>query len=886
MAKSKIDIFKNDIRYKDKIAHVETIPAKKASYKKIKNLNPAIKDYLNSKDIKLYQHQADSYEAIKNNENIIITTPTASGKTLAFNLPVMDSLIEDEKATALYIYPAKALANDQLSVLQNLESDLNIKTKPSRYDGDTPKSKRREIRNTSRVVLTNPYQLHLILGWHHQWKKFYSNLKYIVIDEAHYYKGVFGSNVAYLIRRLKRIANSYGADPQFILSSATLANPLELANKLTGEDFTLIDNDTSPSGEKDFILYNPYKNYRRTKTNGSKAPSVHIETESIFNYLMLKDIQTLCFTVSRKITELIARWSQNDMKQLKPKLAHRIAAYRAGYMVNERQEIEDGLKSRKYLGVTCTNALELGIDIGTLDAVIISGYPGTMISTWQQSGRAGRNNQKSLAILIAFENQLDQYFMNNPKFFFDKPHENAIIDLNNEILRDAHLQCAAKELPLTSTDAEKYFNVDEETLKALARSRVLIQNNKKKYVYPRGDNPAFNHSLDQLSGEEFRIMNKGQLLEIMNRSQVYREAHEGAVLINKGETYTVNNVNLAQKYVNVVKQEVDYHTMVLNDTEINIEKKISKTKYGDLTIYFGELTVKEDYYKYKKLHFSKSLGTFDLDLPPLKFKTKGLWFTIPQKLKEEIEEKYTEDEVYAGGLHGAEHALIGLFPLHVMCDRFDIGGLSTNYHKDTQEATIFIYDAYEGGIGITEKAVDVFPELLKSTKDLLDNCDCTSGCPSCIYSPKCGNDNKPLHKDSTKDILNYMCSQIAKGGSSKEIIATKTTEKKKTKEKKLEDFKAKKEIEVNKKHVKTVKNSNEVLYEEAYDLFTQGDYFNAKDILNEIIAIDSKDAHAYALLARILREQGDVGGARLFAKKARSLDDGDEEIDDLLAVIS
>ncbi len=886
MVKSKIDIFKNDIRYKDKIVYVKTIPAKKASYKKIDNLNEVIINYLKKKDIKLYKHQADSYEAINNNENIIITTPTASGKTLAFNLPVMNTMINDNNATSLYIYPAKALANDQLSVLKNLENDLNIKINPRRYDGDTPKSKRKNIRDTSRIVLTNPYQLHLILSWHHQWKKFYSNLKYIIIDEAHYYKGVFGSNVAYLIRRLKRIANNYGSSPQFILSSATLANPLELANKLTGEKFKLIDNDASPSGEKDFILYNPFKNYRRTKVNGSKAPSVHIETENIFNYLMMKDIQTLCFTVSRKITELIARWSQNDMKKIKPKLAHRITAYRAGYRVNEREEIENGLKSRKYLGVTCTNALELGINIGTLDAVIISGYPGTMISTWQQSGRAGRSNQKSLAILIAFENQLDQYFMNNPKFFFDKSHENAIIDLNNEILKNAHLQCAAKELPLTSQDSEKYFNISEDTLKSLARKKILIQNYNKEYVYLKGDNPAFNHPIDQLSEERFKVMNNGNLLEIMDRSQVYREAHEGAVLINKGETYTVNNVNLSQKYVNVVKQEVDYHTMVLNNTEINIEKKISKTKYGDLIIYFGELTVKEDYYKYKKLHFSKSLGTFNLDLPPLKFKTKGLWFSIPEKLKNEIEEKYTENEVYEGGLHGVEHALISLFPLHVMCDRFDIGGLSTNYHKDTQQATIFIYDAYEGGIGITEKAIDIFPDLLKSTKDLLDNCECVSGCPSCIYSPKCGNDNKPLNKDSTKDILNYMCSQIFKNESSKDLVKN-SIETKKNNNKKSENFKSKNDLKLNKNPLSTIKDSNEILYEEAYDLFTKGDYFNAKDILNEIIVNDNKNVHAYALLARILREQGDIRGAKLFAKKARSLNNNDDEqINKLLSVIS
>ena len=861
MTKSTIDMFKNDVRYRDRIAHVETIPARKASYKKVDNLNPKIVDYLKSKNAKLYKHQSETYEAIQNDENVIITTPTASGKTLAFNLPIMETMIEDEDATALYIYPAKALSNDQLHVLENLEKSLDIKINPNTYDGDTPKSKRYDIRQKSRIILTNPYQLHLILSWHHQWKRFYSNLKFIVIDESHYYKGIFGSNVAYLIRRLKRIANFYGANPQFILSSATLANPLELANRLTGEKFRLVDNDTSPSGEKDFILYNPFRNYRRKKHNSEEAPSVHIETENIFVYLMLKDIQTLCFTVSRKITELIAMWAKKDMDNIKKKLTHRITAYRAGYQADERREIEDGLKSRKYLGVTCTNALELGINIGSLDAVIISGYPGTMISTWQQSGRAGRSNQKSLAILVAFENQLDQYFMNNPDFFFDKPHENVIIDLSNHILQEAHLFCAAKELTLKKDEAMDYFGVDKEVLGKLVSKKDLYQNPRGDYIYPYDDNPAMSHSLDQLSNDEFRVMNNGKLLEVMERSQVYREAHEGAILINKGETYQVDSVNLASHFVNVSKNTVDYHTMVLNKVHINIEKKLSKTKYGNLKIHFGELTVEEDYYRYKKMHFSKVIGQFNLDLPPLKFRTKGLWFTVPREVKNNLEDLYKgEEEVFEGGLHGAEHALIGLFPLHVMCDRFDIGGLSTNYHEDTQEATIFIYDAYEGGIGITQKAVDVFVDLLKSTRDLLKNCSCHDGCPSCIYSPKCGNDNKPLHKKATEYILNYMCNLISQNP---EETAIEKVEKN--------------EIE----EVSTNDITLETLYEEAYDLYSQGDYFNSKESLNELVEIDDEYADAWALFGRILYEQGDRNGAKMFTKRALKIDSANEDANEL-----
>ena len=857
-----IDMFKNDMRYRDNIAHVETLPAKKASFKKVDNLNEKIIKYLDSKDVKLYTHQAQAYEAIKNDENVIITTPTASGKTLAFNLPIMETMIEDSEATALYIYPAKALSNDQLHVLENLERELDIKINPRTYDGDTPRDEKRGIREKSRIVLTNPYQLHLILSWHHQWSRFYKNLKYIVIDESHYYKGVFGSNVAFLIKRLKRIANFYGSYPQFILSSATLANPLELANRLTGEEFVLVDKDASPSGEKDFILYNPFRNYRRNRVNMQNAPSVHMETESIFMYMMLKGVQTLCFTVSRKTTELIAMWAKKDMTQIKGKLAHRIAAYRAGYQAHERREIEEGLKSGKYLGVTCTNALELGINIGSLDAVIISGYPGTMISTWQQSGRAGRSNQKSLAILIAFENQLDQYFMNNPTFFFDKPHENAIIDLSNPILQEAHILCAAKELPIKSGEVYKYFNINEDILDDLVLKKDLHKNIRGDYMYPYDDNPALDHSLDQISGQEFKVMNNGRLLESMERSQVYREAHEGAILINKGDTYVVNSVNLKSGFVNVSQKTVDYHTMVLNKTEINIEKKLSKTKYGNLTIHFGELTVREDYYKYKKMQFSKAIGTYPLDLPPLKFKTKGLWFTIPKQVSDTLEDMFpNEEEVFAGGLHGAEHALIGLFPLHTMCDRFDIGGLSTNYHEDTQEATIFIYDGYEGGIGICEKAVDVFVDLLKSTIDLLENCNCKRGCPACIYSPKCGNDNKPLHKNATKYILSYMCELISKKKEeSHEII----------------------EEEVDKNDGDDVT----VMFNEAWELYNAGDYSASKDILNNVISIDKYHVDSLALMAQILynQEQNDI--AAYFVKKALNLDKSNEMANELDVLLS
>ncbi len=889
MSNLNIDKFKEDIRFKNKIEYIETIPAHKASFKKVDGLHESILDYLSRKKISLYTHQAKAYNLVKEGRNIIVTTPTASGKTLCFNLPILDDLIRDENATALYIYPAKALAHDQLDVLKNFEKELLIDLKPACYDGDTHKQDKYSIRQKSRIVLTNPYQLHHILSWHHQWKRFYSHLKYIVIDESHYYKGIFGSNVALLIRRLKRIANYYGSNPQFILSSATLANPLEHANKLTGKEFELISEDGSGSGEKDFILYNPYKNFKKTKRNKDKEPSIHQTTEFIFMYLILKNIQTLCFTVSRKTAELIALWTKRDLTEHKSKLINRVTAYRAGYLASDRREIEEGLKSRKYLGVTTTNALELGINIGTLDAVIISGYPGTMVSTWQQGGRCGRGENKSLVILIAFENQLDQYFMKNPEFFFGRSHENAIIDLKNEILLKSHLICASNELPLKKEEIKEFSpelskEDTEYLMDELCDNNSIIRNKKGEYYYPYDDSPSFKHSLDQLSNNTFKVMCGKKLIEVMELSQVYSEAYEGAVLIHQSETYIVTNINFKQHYVNVIKKDVAYHTTVLKDTNIKILEKLKKVKIGNFTVHFGILEVRENFDRYKKYHFSDIIGTYNLDLPPLRFKTKGLWFTVDEKIKDDLEEKYPDKkEVFPGGLHGAEHALIGLFPLHTMCDRFDIGGMSTNYHEDTQEATIFIYDAYEGGIGITEKAIDVFYELVKSTKQLLDTCECEDGCPKCIYSPKCGNDNKPLDKNATKYILDYIYDELSDDPDNIQVIDDIDQLNRNLKRNKIQiesnnRNKAYKKIQ---KSVETEFNEIENKYVEALDYYDQGNYSYAKDILTEIINMDRNYSNAWYLIGDILNQQGDIKGALNFLKKAISINPSHVDANDL-----
>ena len=412
-------------------------------------------------------------------------------------------------------------------------------------------------------------------------------------------------------------------------------------------------------------------------------------------------------------------------------------------------------------------------------------------------------------------------------------------------------------------EIERYFGVDDDFLEELVSNKDLHINSRGDYMYPYDDNPALDHSLDQISGQEFKIMNNGRLLETMERAQVYREAHEGAILINKGDTYVVDSVSLSRGFVNVTQKDVDYHTMVLNQTDISIRKKLSKTKYGKLTIHFGELTVSEDYFKYKKMQFSKAIGTYPLDLPPLKFNTKGLWFTIPKYVSDKLDDMFpNEEEVFAGGLHGAEHALIGLFPLHTMCDRFDIGGLSTNYHEDTQEATIFIYDGYEGGIGITEKAVDVFVDLVKSTLDLLNNCDCQSGCPSCIYSPKCGNDNKPLHKNATKYILEYMCKLISN-----------------------EELAVHEEINEEVTHKRQV-TGEDMQFGDALELYDRKDYSQAKDILNNILNTNKNHVDSLVLMAQILYEQDQIDISKMFLKRSLAIDGANAKANELEVLLN
>jgi DEAD/DEAH box helicase domain-containing protein len=732
-----------DPRQSLRLAHVRVIPAQEACYGIPARPLPApLERYLAREGIRLYTHQVEALEAIRAGENLIITTPTASGKTLAFNLPIFEALHDRPLATALYLYPTKALANDQLKAIRTLEEGTGIAAQGAIYDGDTPSSRRPLIRERSRVILSNPYELHQVLPWHHRWERFFRNLDFVVIDEAHRYRGVFGSHMAYLIRRLRRIARHYGAEPQFILSTATIANPREFGRNLTGLDCHQVSSDGSPRGRKHFVLYNPFP-------DGVNGRSAHRETEDLLLSCLSYGLQTLCFTVSRRMAELIALWAHEDLAR-KGRDPGAVTAYRAGYLPEERRAIENRLKSGQLKGLTSTNALEVGIDIGGLDAVLISGFPGTIISTWQQAGRAGRRGKDSAAFLIAFQDLLDQYFMRHPETFFGSPHEHAIVDLANPYIVSGHLLCAASELPVHPDRDKPLWPGDlEGPIRSLSESH-LLRPTPHGVVYCGRGRAAEAVKLDSISSETFRMTCNGTILETMDRGQAFREAHEGAVVLHRGETYLVKEMDLDTRRIRVERADVDYYTDALKAVDLRVVREVNRREGNGFTLSLGDVEVTEQFTGYRIMKHDSLIGFEPLDLPPLKFGTRAFWFTISPDLASAIAAAGFD---LAGSLHGAEHALIGVAPFHVLCDRRDLGGVSTPSHPDTDGPAIFVYDGYEGGIGLAEKAFELMDRIASMARQAVQECDCEAGCPACIYSPKCGNDNTPLDKGGTVKLL-------------------------------------------------------------------------------------------------------------------------------------
>jgi len=722
--------------YRGQVVHTATLPSSSAHYAEL-SLPSLLQDYLDRRRISLYCHQAEVIKVSRNGYDVIITTPTASGKTLAFNLPVIETLIEDESACALYLYPLKALANDQLVKLRDIDDACGLGLVPSTYDGDTPAGQRRRVKEKARVVLTNAHALHQYLPWHHQWARIFANLRVVVIDEAHHYRGVYGANVAHLLRRFFRILDHYGAHPRVIVSSASIANPTEFARALIGRDAVSIEEGTSARGERNVFFWDPAVDPSR---------SITAQAASLLSFLTSRGLQTICFTRSRAMAERVAqRYRKTGQKH--------VFAYRAGYLSGERRHLEAGLRDGEISGIVSTSALESGIDIGGLDAAILVGFPGSLLSAWQQAGRAGRGSTPSLVVYIPYENPLDRYFLRHPECFLGRNRERLVLALDNPRQRAGHLACAAAELPLRY---EELTPQDRPLVSEFTRQGLLART-PRGHLY-RGLRRAHEAmSLDDLGGETVHLMCDGQLLETMDSLRARRDAYPGAVLLHRGETYLVEQLDLSEGIAEARHEEIDYSTHSLRTSELEILSTNHRCALNGTNLASGRVRVTETFAGFKTIHADRTVFVSPLDLPPHTFESDGLWISFDRGITG------LEAAVLLGALHGAEHALIAVSPLLVLCDAEDVSGVSTPFHEQTGTPTILLFDDITDGAGIAEILFESFPKLASRARDLVADCPCEEGCPSCLLSSRCGSQNQPLAKAGAICVLEHLTRITAMG---------------------------------------------------------------------------------------------------------------------------
>ncbi|HWP32487.1 MAG TPA: DEAD/DEAH box helicase [Solirubrobacterales bacterium] len=711
-------------------------------------LDPALVEALKRAGItRLYSHQREALRAAEDS-NLVITSGTASGKSLAFNLPVLDGIARDAKQRALYLYPTKALAQDQARGLGSLRPPG---LREAIYDGDTPREERPAIRRRSNLVLTNPDMLHVgILPHHKGWGDFFANLGWVVVDEAHTYRGVFGSHVANVLRRLRRLARAYGSEPRFLLASATIANPVGLAEELVGTPFELVDDDGAPRSGREIAMWNPPLVDKATGTRRSPLG----EAADLLAELVSHDVRTICFLKSRRGIELIQRFARESLQARgKPELAERIAPYRGGYTPQQRREIEARLAAGELLAVVATDALELGIDIGELDAAICVTFPGTVASLRQMWGRAGRR-RRGLAVYVAGADALDQFFCRHPDEFIGRPVEAAILDHESEQIASRHMVAAAYELPLSDEDAEVFGEGWRERAEGLVAAGELRQAAGR--VLPRrSEFVASKIPLRSASADSVAVIERdsGEMLGLVEAERAFTTIHPGAVYLHLGRSYEVEQLDVRGRRAVVSRFEGDWYTRPKKETEIYIERVREQRSTAGVELHFGEVSVTEQVIAYQRVSIAEQ-EPFDivaLELPEQRFVTQALWYVLPERLSGAL-----PPDALLGSLHATEHGQIAVLPLIAMCDRWDIGGLSTNVHFQTGRSTIFVYDGHPGGVGITLRGYEQFERLLGDAERLIAECPCESGCPSCVQSPKCGNLNEPLHKQGALELMRLM----------------------------------------------------------------------------------------------------------------------------------
>ncbi|MGE5551720.1 MAG: DEAD/DEAH box helicase [Bacteroidota bacterium] len=726
----------SDCGYRGQLVYVKEIPPREAEYGELAPPLPApLAARLGALGIeRLYTHQVEAIGAARAGRNAIITTGTASGKTFCYNLPVLERCLAEPETRALYLFPTKALAQDQLRGLHRLtgEGGLLPPDAIGTYDGDTPAHQRRKLRDEGRVILTNPDMLHQgILPRHPGWAPFLGRLAFVVLDEIHTYRGVFGANVANVLRRLRRACRHYGASPVFICCSATIANPKELAESLVGEEFVLVEEDGSPRGPKQFAFWNP----PRLDEGTGERRSANSEAADLLTALVGERVRSIAFVRARVAAELLQRYTADQLGRRHPGLARRVRAYRGGYLPAERREIERQLFEGELLAVTTTNALELGIDVGSLEACLIVGYPGTIASAWQQAGRAGRGRDGSLVVYIAQNTPIDQYLVRHPEYFFGRSPEMAVVDPDNPHIVLAHLRAAAFEAPLTPADLHAFGRYAPAILEILADDGQLAEGAGGCWYWRGGGFPAAEISLRNISANTFTIVDVadgGKVIGTMEEVSAFQQLYTQAVYMHEGDLYFVREMDLVKKVSFVERADLDYYTQSITEVKVCVEGKELEKEWRVSRAAFGDVSVMLKPYLFRKIKFGSrdSIGFGQIDLPPQNMATAAFWLLPPPAALRRVRECGRDP---LEGLFGLANVLTEVLPLLVMADPADVG--STVDMANFGQAALFVYDKYPGGLGLAHKAYDLVEEVFGAALDLLGNCPCVDGCPSCVGAP-------------------------------------------------------------------------------------------------------------------------------------------------------